>query len=77
MTPVTKNTHAAKARHTKKSSVRHTRAIQRDRSKRPLVGPPDEQIKERLSTLVCRSALAGTRGSANVACGNACWPRSA
>jgi hypothetical protein len=36
----------------KKSSVRHTRAIQRDRSKRPVVAPPDEQIEERLRTLV-------------------------
>jgi len=38
--------------HKKKSSVRHTRAIQRDRSKRPVVAPPDEQIEERLRTLV-------------------------
>lgn len=36
----------------KKSSVRHTRAIQRDRSKRPVVAPPDAQIEERLNTLV-------------------------
>jgi len=36
----------------KKSSVRHTRAIQRDRSKRPVVAPPDEQIEERLRDLV-------------------------
>ena len=36
----------------KKSSVRHTRAIQRDRSKRPLVAPPDEKLKERLVELV-------------------------
>jgi len=38
--------------HKKKSSVRHTRAIQRDRSKRPVVAPPDAQIEERLRTLV-------------------------
>ncbi len=36
----------------KKSSVRHTRAIQGDRSKRPVVAPPDEQIEARLRTLV-------------------------
>lgn len=33
----------------KKSSVRHTRAIQRDRSKRQLAPPPDEKIKAQLS----------------------------
>src|SRR5271157_5897339 len=32
----------AKAR--KKSSVRHTRAIQRDRSKRPSIAPPDDAV---------------------------------
>lgn len=36
----------------KKSSVRHTRAIQRDRSKRQLAPPPDEKIKARLSEWV-------------------------
>lgn len=36
----------------KKSSVRHTRAIQRDRSKRPTVGPSAEVIEERLDELV-------------------------
>ena len=36
----------------KKSSVRHTRAIQRDRSKRQLASPPDEKIKARLSEWV-------------------------
>ena len=36
----------------KTSSVRHTRAIQRDRSKRPLVSPPDEQIAARLTEIV-------------------------
>ncbi len=36
----------------KSSSVRHTRAIQRDRSKRPLVAPPDEQVSQRLTDLV-------------------------
>ncbi len=36
----------------KTSSVRHTRAIQRDRRKRPLVAPPDEQIQHRLAELL-------------------------
>ena len=42
----------------KSSSVRHTRAIQRDRSKRPLVAPPDEQISQRLSEIVQPATLA-------------------
>ncbi len=36
----------------KTSSVRHTRAIQRDRTNRPLVQPPDPEITERLTTLI-------------------------
>src|SRR5829696_2623577 len=36
----------------KKSSVRHTRAIQRDRTKRPTSAPPDEQIEARLTELI-------------------------
>lgn len=36
----------------KTSSVRHTRAIQRDRSKRPNVSPPDEQVAERLTQII-------------------------
>jgi hypothetical protein len=36
----------------KKSTVRHTRAIQRDRSKRPTVAPPDAQVQARLEDLV-------------------------
>ncbi len=36
----------------KASSVRHTRAIQRDRSKRPPAAPPDEQVAERLAELI-------------------------
>jgi hypothetical protein len=39
------------------SSVRHTRAIQRDRSKRPLVAPPDEQVSQRLTDLVHPATL--------------------
>jgi hypothetical protein len=41
-----------KKRKKKKSSVRHTRAIQRDRCKRQLPPPPDEKITDRLSELV-------------------------
>lgn len=41
------------SRKTKKnSSVRHTRAIQLDRSKRPSTAPPDQAIEERLCELV-------------------------
>jgi hypothetical protein len=36
----------------KKSSVRHTRAIQRDRTKRPNSAPPDEKIEARLTELI-------------------------
>jgi Transposase DDE domain len=42
----------------KPSSVRHTRAIQRDRSKRPDVAPPDEQIAERLREIIHPATLA-------------------
>jgi hypothetical protein len=43
---------------TKKSStVRHTRAIQRDRTKRPVVGPPDEQVAARLMEIVHPATL--------------------
>jgi hypothetical protein len=42
----------------KTSSVRHTRAIQRDRSKRPLVAPPDAQISQRLTEIVHPATLA-------------------
>jgi hypothetical protein len=50
-TPTHKPTH-------KTSSVRHTRAIQRDRSKRLLVAPPDEQISQRLTEIVQPATLA-------------------
>lgn len=36
----------------KKSTVRHTRAIQRDRSKRPIIAPPDEKVQQRLEGLL-------------------------
>src|SRR5438105_4930341 len=36
----------------KSSSVRHTRAIQRDRTKRPPVSPPDPEVEARLTELI-------------------------
>ena len=42
----------------KPSSVRHTRAIQRDRSKRPPVAPPDPVVAERLTELIHPATLA-------------------
>jgi hypothetical protein len=42
----------------KKSTVRHTRAIQRDRTKHPVSTPTDEQVKERLTELVHPATLA-------------------
>src|SRR5436309_4341274 len=36
----------------KPSSVRHTRAIQRDRTKRPPVSPPDPEVEARLRDLI-------------------------
>jgi hypothetical protein len=41
----------------KKSTVRHTRAIQRDRTKRPNTAPPDDQIEARLTELVHPATL--------------------
>ena len=43
-----------------KSTVRHTRAIQRDRSKKPLAAPPDEKIEQRLTELL-QPAIAAQR----------------
>lgn len=43
----------------KRSTVRHTRAIQNDRSKRPLTAPPDAQITARLRELIL-PAIAAT-----------------
>ncbi|MEW6206684.1 MAG: IS4 family transposase [Pseudomonadota bacterium] len=43
---------ARQPRKKKKSSVRHTRAVQRDRSKRQLAPPPDEKITARLTEWV-------------------------
>jgi len=36
----------------KTSNVRHTRAIQRDRSKRPTSAPPDEEVQRLLTEVV-------------------------
>jgi hypothetical protein len=41
----------------KSSSVRHTRAVQRDRSKRSLVDAPDEQVAERLQEIIHPATL--------------------
>jgi hypothetical protein len=41
----------------KNSSVRHTRAIQRDRTRRPAAMPPDEQIEARLTELIHPATL--------------------
>jgi hypothetical protein len=41
----------------KASSGRHPRAIQRDRTKRPLSAPPDEQITARLTEVVYPATL--------------------
>jgi DDE family transposase len=42
----------------KRRSVRHTRAIQRDRSKRPTVAPPDAQMAQHLTELIHPAPLA-------------------
>jgi hypothetical protein len=42
----------SKPKKRKKSSVRHTRAIQRDQSKRPNAAPPDEQIQALLQEVI-------------------------
>ncbi len=41
----------------KPSSVRHTRAVQRDRTKRPPSAPPDEHIVARLTELIHPATL--------------------
>jgi hypothetical protein len=41
----------------KKSTVRHTRAIQRDRTKRPNSAPPDEKIQARLTEIIHPATL--------------------
>ena len=52
------NTHAVNKQPKKPSSVRHTRAIQRDRSKRPTAAPPDEKVAARLTEIVHPATLA-------------------
>jgi hypothetical protein len=42
----------------KPSSVRHTRAIQRDHTKRPITAPSDEQVQARLTEMVHPATLA-------------------
>ena len=41
----------------KPSAVRHTRAVQRDRTKRPVVGPPDGEVAERLTEIIHPATL--------------------
>jgi len=41
----------------KKSSVRHTRAIQQNRSKHPVAAPSDEQVKKRIQEIVHPATL--------------------
>ena len=48
----------AEAKPKKRSSVRHTRAIQRDRSKRPISAPPAEAVVARLTEIVHPATLA-------------------
>jgi hypothetical protein len=40
----------------KKSTVRHTRAVQNDRGKRPLVSPPEGDVEQRLKEIVLPAA---------------------
>jgi hypothetical protein len=42
----------------KASSVRHTRAVQRDRTKHPIPAPTEEQLQERLTEIVHPATLA-------------------
>jgi hypothetical protein len=51
------NEHKTGKQKKKASSVRHTRAIQRDRSKRPVVDAPDEQVAERLHDIIQPATL--------------------
>ena len=51
----------AEAKPKKRSSVRHTRAIQRDRSKRPISAPPAEAVVARLTEIVHPATLAQVR----------------
>lgn len=50
--PMAKKKRTNKRQRKKKSTVRHTRAIQRDRSKRPVIAPPDEEVQQRMKELL-------------------------
>jgi hypothetical protein len=52
------NTNSTDKQPKKSSSVRHTRAIQRDRTKRPPGRPPDEQVTEHLTEIIHPATLA-------------------
>ena len=58
VTPVTPQSSAVdnEPKPKKRSSVRHTRAIQRDRTKRVLSAPPAEHVVERLTERVLPAA---------------------
>lgn len=59
-TPITPSP-TAEPKEKKRSSVRHTRAIQRDRSKRPTSAPPAEAVVARLTEIVHPATLAQVR----------------
>src|SRR5436305_1183464 len=47
-----------KKRRPARSTVRHTRAIQRDRTKRPVSAPPDERVTQHLTQVIHPATLA-------------------
>lgn len=58
MIPTTAPSATAEPKGKKRSSVRRTRAIQRDRSKRPASAPPAEAMGARLTEIVHPATLA-------------------
>ena len=56
-TPMTTTVPPEEAKPKKQSAVRHTRAIQHDRVKRPLSAPPAEAMVARLSEIVHPATL--------------------
>jgi len=48
----------SKKRRAARSTVRHTRAIQRDRTKRPVSAPPDERVTQHLTQVIHPAILA-------------------
>lgn len=64
--------HAERSRNEprKASSVRHARAIQRDRTKHSITLPADEQIHERLTEIVHPATLAQVAYFRKLGCGN-------